>query len=246
MSAKKDATIHVPLLEMDQDEFILVGNSGLFSHRMGQKAKQQLLLGGRKKTAAEKMNLKHHPEVEFRDSMHLFKDFSEHTQVVFPATAVKSAMATAALVVEGITSADVKRLVYIPDEWIPIYGVPKLRMDITRSSDINRTPDVRTRAFFPEWATKITIKYAKPRLNLKSVAALVANAGIMCGIGDYRQEKGKGAFGTWKILSGNQPIPKHLLDLDAQTEAITNPIPSDEETERLLEEYYIAVNEGKS
>ena len=48
---------------------------------------------------------------------------------------------------------------------MPIIGTPVLRMDITRSSDIGRTPDVRTRAYFPEWSVVIRVLYAKPAFN---------------------------------------------------------------------------------
>ena len=242
---KQQTTIHVPVLEMEKAEFLLVGSTGLFCHRMGQKAKNQLLLGGRKKTTAEKAALKHHPEQEFRDSMHIFPKFDKHTEVCFPATAVKSAMATAALVVDGIKSTDVKRLVYIPNEWIPIYGVPNLRMDITRSADIGKTPDVRTRAYFPQWATKVTIQYATPMLSLKGIAALLTNAGIMCGIGDFRQEKGKGHYGTWSVFPGDTAVPKELLSIRAQRSAIKKPVADGPETERLMSEYREALAEGR-
>ena len=238
----KNQTISVPVLKMEQATFSLIGNSGLYCHRMGAKAKQQLLLGGRKKTAAERLSLKHNPEQEFVDSMHVKSGLFDGTQVVFPATAVKSAMATAALVVDGIKGTDVKRLVYIPDEWIPIYGIPKLRMDITRSADIGKTPDVRTRAFFPSWATQITVRWAKPALSKKSIYALLVNAGIMCGIGDFRQEKGKGGFGTWDVVDS---IPKSHLDEAGQTEAIKEPEAYDEDTQWLMDEFHNALAEGR-
>ena len=242
---KTDTGIHVPLLAMEQATFKLVGSTGLFCHRMGQKSKNDLLLGAKKKTAAERQKLKHHPEQEFRDSMHVFEKFHDHSEIVFPATAIKSAMATAALVVEGIKATDVKRLVFIPDEWVPIFGVPRLRMDITRSADIAKTPDVRTRAYFDKWATEVTIRYATPALSLAAISALLANAGIMCGIGDYRQEKGKGHFGTWTVLQAKASIPAEFLNLDAQREAVKDPVPFGKETEKLMEEYYTAVAEGR-
>ena len=135
---------------------------------------------------------------------------STGTDIVFPAMALKSAMATAALVVAGIRKTDVQRLVYIPSEFVPIYGVPRVRMDIVRSADINKTPDVRTRAYFREWATEIEIEFVRPVLSTTSIMALLYNAGVVCGIGDFRQEKGKGSYGTFAPAPDNT-IPAELL-----------------------------------
>ena len=150
--------------------------------------------------------------------------------------AIKSAMSTAALAVPGIQKTQVQRLVFMPTEYVPLFGIPKLRMDITRSADINRTPDVRTRAYFEEWATELEIHYSAPALSGQSIITLLHNAGIMCGIGDNRQEKGKGSYGTFRVLSGDEELPAHLLDGDAQWDAIQSPAPANSETTELLDQ----------
>ena len=91
----------------------------------------------------------------------------------------------------------VDRLIFVPDEFVPIIGTPVLRMDITRSSDIGRTPDVRTRAYFPEWSIVLRVRYATPAFNRQTVINLLANAGMFIGVGDNRQERGKGSYGTF-------------------------------------------------
>ncbi len=228
--------VEIAALQQRPFTCVLIGNTPLFCHRMGEKAKATLMIGGRKKTAAERAELKHDPVSEFRDSMYIDpSQGDEHTRVFMPAMAVKSAMATAALVVAGIKKTDVQRLIFFPDDLIPIYGTPKLRMDITRSADINKTPDVRTRAFFPEWATAINLRYIHPQLSETSVATLLTNAGMVVGIGDFRQEKGKGSYGTFGI---GTEIPEHLLDIDAQDQAIREPVCADAETKRLMETFF--------
>ena len=162
----------------------------------------------------------------------------EGTDIVFPAMALKSAMATAALMVDGVKKTDVHRLVYIPDEFVPVYGVPRIRMDITRSADINKTPDVRTRAYFREWATQIIVDFVRPVLSVKAIMALLYNAGLVCGIGDFRQEKGKGSYGTFEPTSS---IPAELMDHATQRAALDNPEYDNEETKELLEVYDAAV-----
>ena len=171
--------------------------------------------------------------------MYVDEEFNLGSIVKFPVTAFKSAMATAALATPGMKKADVLRMVYVPAEFCPVFGIPKLRMDITRSSDIGRTPDVRTRAVFEEWATQFDIEFIRPQLSIHSISMLLNNAGLVCGVGENRQEKGKGSFGTFETAS---EIPAHLANLaDAQRAAISQPEPADQETADLLEEYATAL-----
>ena len=232
--AKQQDAIVIQTVESQKVTIQIVGKSGLYCHRMSAKAKNQLMLGGRKKSAAERVELKHDPLAEFIDSMHVRPGMFEGTDIVFPAMALKSAMATAALVVAGIRKTDVQRLVYIRDEFVPVYGVPRVRMDITRSADINKTPDVRTRAYFSKWATQITVEFIRPVLSYTAIMALLYNAGVVCGIGDFRQEKGKGSYGTFEPTTS---IPAALMDHAAQRVALADPEPDNEETRELIEVY---------
>lgn len=229
----KSAIIEIPRLEMKEVRVRLVGMTGLYINRMPAKAKRQLLIGGRKKTTAERAQIKHDPRAEYLDAMYVDEDWHPNSHIRFPAMAIKSAMGTAALATPGIRKTDVSRLVFMPHEWVPVFGVPRLRMTIMRSADIARTPDVRTRPWFEEWATEVTIRYSTLALSQKSILTLLNNAGIIAGIGDERQEKGKGSAGTFQIAN---EIPENLLDASAQLEAIRTPIPADLETAGLLQE----------
>ena len=238
MPAKKPDPESFTINQIGMDSMLvrLVGTTPLYIHRMSAKAKRQLMIGGRKKTAAERLEIKHDPRAEFRDCMLVEELKHPHSAIWFPAMAIKSAMGTAALVVPGIRKTDVNRLVFLPADQIPIFGRPLLRMDVMRSSDINRTPDVRTRAFLPEWATELEIRFAKPALSREGVLTLLHNAGIVAGIGDSRQEKGKGSFGSFKIAEPEDEISA-LLDVDAQLEAVNNPQPHGVESAELLAEF---------
>ena len=184
----------------------LVGTTGLYLHKMSQKAQRDLLLGGKKKTAAEKQKIKHDPIQEFRSSMYFSKERFADAAISFPSMAIKRALRTIAVEVEGVKGTQIDRLIYMPDEYIKIVGTPILRMDITRSSDIGRTPDVRTRAYLPTWGTQFILHAATPQFNISTIQTLLANAGQFIGIGDNRQERGKGNFGTFMVteeLPGN-------------------------------------------
>ena len=110
-------------------------------------------------------------------------------------------MATAALETEGIKKTSVQRLIFLPESQIQIWGKPYLKMDIVRSADMNKTPDVRSRAYLPNWCAGVDIKFVTPTLGAVSIVSLLQNAGTIIGIGDFRQEKGRGSYGTFSVAS---------------------------------------------
>ena len=195
-------TVHVQRIASKAYAITIVGTTGLYLHKMSQKAQRDLLLGGKKKTSAEKQTIKHDPIQEFRNSMYFSREQSDDAAVFFPAMAIKRAMRTIAVEIDGVKGTQIDRLLYMPDERIRLIGIPILRMDVTRSSDIGRTPDVRTRAYLPTWGTQFTIHAAYPQFSEATLQALLANAGQFIGIGDNRQEKGKGSFGTFIVTEG--------------------------------------------
>ena len=248
MPTKKSTTKNTGPIEIEQAKkvdthLIIRGDTGLYCHRMSQKASADLLLGGRKKTAADRMLVKHHPPEEFRASMYIDDSKNDHTNVFFPATAIKRAMRTAAIAVPGVTGTMIDRSIFIPVEQIPIYGIPRLRMDIVRSSDINRTPDVRTRAYFAEWGTEFPIRIVGSALTVQTVATLLSNAGLMIGIGDDRQERGHGSYGTFHLVDDLDAIDDLLHAKVAQADAIESPLPDAQhgDTATLLDKYYAEV-----
>ncbi len=191
----KSEVSEISILEISQGEvrFAVVGTSPYYYNKMSEKAKRTLLLGGRKKTDADKAsNLKHDPIAEFRDSCYRFTEHDSLTRLKVPSPSFKGVLGTAALVLPGTRKTEIGRLCWVPDEYCPMWGIPELCMDVVRSADIAKTPDIRTRAKLREWATLITIRFVMPNLTAKAIGNLMAAGGIVAGIGDYRQERGKG------------------------------------------------------
>jgi hypothetical protein len=228
-------TLHIDALKQGRVKMRIIGNTPMFFNAMSVKAKRSLLLGGGKKTAAEKKEIKHDPESEFRDSV--YKTQFGPTLLAFPAPGIKNAMATAALVTDGVKKTDVQRLIFLPQEKVSIWGHPYLRMDVVRSADMNRTPDVRTRAFLPRWCAEVDFAFVTPTLSTHAIASLLSNAGVVSGIGDFRQEKGKGSYGTFRIVSDeDEELWNELTSgeaRDCQQEAMDNPQAFDDETREL-------------
>lgn len=243
MAVKKAETeIYVPPLHRGVIKLRIIGQTPMFQNRMAAKAKRQLLVGGRKKTAADKANIKHSPLDEYRDSMEMFPG-GEPTALGLRVVAVKAAMCTAALETAGITKTSAQRLLFMPGDLAPLYGVPQLRMDVVRSADINRTPDVRTRAFIPRWGAEVEVHHILPQLPVSSVVALAANAGVLVGVGDFRQEKGKGSFGSFRVITADQQddewddlVANH--GAAAQRRAIDEPEFADADTEELMDYFH--------
>ena len=66
MMAVKSDTLQIDALKQGRVTLRLVGSTGLYFNAMSAKAKRTLLIGGGKKTSAEKRELKHDPEAEFK------------------------------------------------------------------------------------------------------------------------------------------------------------------------------------
>lgn len=242
--AKKDEApqVYIQDLRSEVVEVAIVGTSPLIVHRMAEKARQELLLPKGRKTSADKaQNLKHNPIEEFRASVYMDWGEDGETALVFPSSAVKSAMMTAALEMPGTKKAQIGRLVIVHGAYVPLWGVPKLFMAITRSSDMNKTPDVRTRAILPQWAMLLRIEYVIPALTGQGVINLLNAAGRVAGLGDWRPEKGKGAFGRFTVCSADDEMFREIAAVGgrmAQLSALKEPEPYDAETEELLEWFH--------
>lgn len=227
--------IEVEPLRVGSMQVWLKGITPLICNRLAAKARRELLLPkGRKSTAEKQQSLKHDPVAEYRDSMSVRAGVGP-TRIVFPAPAIKGSMATAALETKGTNKTQIGRLVWVKDYSVDVYGIPELFMAVVRSADMNRTPDIRTRAILREWCIPATIQFVKPQLSEKGIMQLLSNGGIIVGIGDFRQEKGKGNFGQFSIVT--EADCKDIIrggSLKQQDEAIKKPVCFDSDTEELL------------
>jgi hypothetical protein len=230
----------VEIIEVSQGRvaFCILGSTPFVCNRMSEKAKRELLMPRGRKTVVERATtLKHSPIEEYRASAYRLSDEQAPTFLAVMATAFKNAMKTAALDLPGARKAQIGRLVYIEGDYVPIYGVPQLFMAITRSADMNKTPDVRTRAILPRWACRLTVSFVQPLMRAQAVANLLAASGFTAGVGDGRPEKGAMNYGQFKLVPDDDP---EFLDIvntggrEAQRAAISAPTAYDSETLDLL------------
>ncbi len=231
------------LLSVERGEFTvhILGMTPLVLNRMSEKTMRELLLPRGKKNAAEKASTaKHDPLTEYQASPYIMPHDAQ-TYIGGLASWFKQAICTAALDMPGARKAQIGRLVYVTGNLVGIYGVPKLFMSIVRSADMNRTPDVRTRAIIPEWACELRITYAQPLLNQKVIMSLLTTSGLTSGVGDWRPQKGKGDYGQFFVASSSDHDEwERRVSTGgrvAQELAMANPECYDIETEELMTWY---------
>ena len=217
-------------------ECCIVGTSPLVLNRMSEKAKHELLMPKGRKNATERATtLKHIPIDEYRASAYTLKDGP--TLLALMSTAFKGALRSAALDMPGAKKAQIGRLTYIEGDYVGIYGVPKLFMAIVRSADMNKTPDVRTRAIVPAWACALRVTFVQPLIRAQAVVNLLAAAGITIGVGDGRPEKGAMSYGQFRITTKDDDEFKRILKeggRKAQQAGLDAPVCYDDETTELL------------
>jgi hypothetical protein len=241
MPTKKPDTTSIEVLEVTTSEltFAIIGATPLVCNAMSAKARQDLILPPKKKNAAEKAStLKHDPIAEYRRSPYKSSNADDPTLIVFPSGGFKKALSSAALDLPGANKSQIGRLAYVQQHNIGIYGVPQLYMAVVRSADMNRTPDVRTRAILPEWACMVTVRFVTPLLTETAVSNLMASAGITVGIGDGRPQKGALNFGQFRLCAIDDPDFVRITTTggrEAQAAAMENPRYFDNETEELMD-----------
>lgn len=245
MAAKKETAIEVLRIDEGRLDFCLLGTTPLILNRMSEKVLHELLMPKGRKTAVEKASqLKHEPMAEFRASPYCDPDEDAPTLLQHLSTAFKGAIKSAALDLPGSSKSQIGRLTYVNDERIGIFGIPQILMSVTRSADINKTPDVRTRCIVPKWAARISVTYIRPQLREQSIANLVAAAGITQGLGDWRPGKGSGTYGKWELVSADDERFIHLIEHAGrapQKLAMGSPDPYDVETEEMLQWFDVEV-----
>lgn len=232
----KDGVITINPPQTDNATFCVLGRTPLIINRMSEKAKHDLM-GVKSKVSVSERNstLKHDPPAEFRASVHTSP--TGPTRLVFPSAAFKGAMATAAIEAGGMAKTSVNRLCYVEGEAVALFGVPEMFSCIVRTPDIKRTPDVRTRAILREWACFINVRYVKSCISGQALANLLIWAGEIIGVGEFRQEKGKGNYGTFSLVDPTDPKFQSIVaggGRQAQDDALAAAMPYNDETAELL------------
>lgn len=241
--AERNAATEIEILKVNTGrlDVHLLGDTPIILNRLSEKVMRELLMPKGRKTAADKAsNLKHIPMDEFNASPYTDRDPNGPTYIQHLAGAFKKALMTAAVDIPGAAKAQVGRLTWVIGDRVSIYGIPEILLSPVRSADMNRTPDIRSRAIIRRWACKFQIAFVTPLLKPQGIANLLASAGLTQGVGDWRPQKGAGSYGQFSLVEADDPRFVKIIETGgraAQLAAMKNPQAFDQETEDLLAWY---------
>lgn len=239
-ASESEIGVDIQRIEARSITFKLVGVTPIILNRQSEKAKRQLLLPALPQNKAQRtQTLKHDPVEEFRASAYVTRNNPNSlTYLHLPSGMFKQSTRQAAIDVPGATKAQIGRLVSLAAVEIHLWGVPYMKADMVRQAGIARTPDVRFRACVREWATSVTFNYIETLVSPISLANLVSAAGIICGIGDNRVEKGADSYGQFQIVRDDDEQWAEIVETGGravQIAAFENPLFYDDETRDLVE-----------
>lgn len=241
MVSKIEAAVEITELHTRKLTFHLVGETPLIMNRFSEKARQEMLMPSAKKNRAERAtSLKHDPIQEFRSGLYLSRDDSAPTAIHFPTNAFHKAVGQAAIDIPGQAKSVMLRLTSVTTDTVHLYGLPSLFCRMVRSGGMSAVPDIRTRPIFSDWACKLEFQIVSNLVKESQVANLLAAAGTIVGLGDWRPQK-SGSYGRFRIATPDDPDFKRIVEgqgRQAQLHEIEAPQFHDDETEELLSWFF--------
>lgn len=167
------------------------GTADLIQNRFSQKSVEQML---RSHMGMSVQRERKKPREVLEDAT----VYNMDRKVALPPTGFKLAMLSAATQIKGLKKTQLRIALFIQGNSIPITFESMVpRMDITRTSGIGRTPDVRFRPSFQNWKARMIIQFADT-VTVQTVVDLLNRAGQV-GVGEWRPEK-NGTFGTFRVV----------------------------------------------
>jgi hypothetical protein len=206
---KQNVAIELPALKIGMMEVTLVGDSPLIVHAWSMKAKKEMLDKQTKK--AKGAREAKDPRADFAASMYRLADGGHG----FPSVAFKNSAVTAGTSVAGITKVAARQAFHILGEDTDITGAfdgavsrvnlvridgnePQMREDMVKVG--MGTADLRYRAEYPSWHTKILVRFNENVLSTSQILNLLNTAGFAVGVGEWRPEK-DGQYGMFHVAT---------------------------------------------
>lgn len=195
---KSDVAIELPKLDIQIMEVTLIGDSPLIVHAWSMKAKKEML--DKQTKAAKGAREAKDPRKDFETSMYRLADGGHG----FPSVAFKNAAVTAGTSVAGLTKIAARQAFHILGENADIDGAfegSKSRVNLVRiegsepaiREDMVKvgmgTADLRYRAEYANWHTKILVRFNANVLSPAQILNLLNTAGFAVGVGEWRPEK---------------------------------------------------------
>ncbi len=215
----KSANVEIIRNQVSSFAITIVGESPYIQNNFSQKAMEQMLAKHVGKTIERGVKV---PSQVLADAQILNMD----GKVCIPPTAIKKAMLTASTLFKGLKKTHLRQGIFIAAQSIPIEFKAMIpRLDMVRTSGMNRTPDVRFRPQFNDWKATFVIRYGDV-VSSDVVLNLLEGAGRV-GIGEWRPEK-DGTFGCFRVdaaslMSEDDLIAVVLADCASPIRPLTIP-----------------------
>lgn len=190
----------------------IVGDTPLITHAWSEKAKREMLQ--KQVKAAKTGREQRDPQADFVNSLY---EMGENAYG-FPVTGVKNCILSAAHKDKGIPRTAAMGALWLDAEMVrtrpalagaicdmPLVrihgGNPEMREDMVKiGAGLNKTANLAYRAQFTVWAFRITGRFNPEVLSQVQLAAMIDDAGLACGIGEWRNER-KGVFGAFHLAN---------------------------------------------
>jgi hypothetical protein len=218
----------------------IVGRTPLITHAWSEKARREML--GKQLKATKGGREIRDPQAEFVSSLYELGDGTYG----FPATGIKKSFLSAAHKDKGIPKVAVLSSLWIDAPMvrcrpalagavcdmplIRIYsGSPEMREDMVKiGSGLNKIANMSYRGQFRFWAMNIKGRFNASVLTPNAIAALIQEAGVADGFGEWRNSK-SGVFGEYGLATedeerawnafaagtGPLPVPEDYRDDEA-------------------------------
>lgn len=238
--------IELPELNVHTFDLTIVGDTPLMCHAWSKKARTAILDKQTKKASAGRD--KRDPERDFLESLYPMPEMGPDPQIGknglyikdgvlhggawgFPVIAFKAAAVTACTSIASVTKVEARQAFHMQGErsgyvgttpysgeFVRLRGAePRQREDMVRIG--MGTADIRFRAEFFPWWTKLTVRLNVNVMSPEQVAHVLNTAGFGVGIGEWRSEK-DGMNGLFHVGDGAE-----VKALEAQLAAVTAPAP---------------------
>lgn len=196
----------VPEINLQSANIILVGDSGLISHRWSDKARKEML--DKQMKQAKTAKTAKDPHADFLASLYpmpetaallaqtglpdakLYAENSERGLYHwgFPVIAFKACATSACRFTDGLKMTVVRGAFHINRELVEIEGdYPVMREDMVRVG--MGTADIRHRGEFKNWRVTLPVVYNSDVITIGQIVNLFNLGGFGVGVGEWRPEK---------------------------------------------------------
>lgn len=193
--------IVIPGLKIARVEIEIVGTSSLICHAFPDKVKREMKEKRQKDENTEpkpKGKGGGGPAREVRDfdaeyMASLYPLDGMNGRYGHPSIAFKRAIVDACRMVSNLDMTMANRIIFVTGPYyskgfncVEIIGKHRKREDMVRLAGMEKPPDVRYRAEFPEWRTKLSIEFNASMISIEGIYNLVQSAGWSIGVGEQR------------------------------------------------------------